>query len=674
MSRSVRAKAGRRPFIYPISLLASSFVAFPTAAQTPPPVPQPATADAPDTTQLPPVVVSATLLPTPENQLGTSVSVVTSQEIEKKQERTLPEVLNDLPGLNVVQTGSPGGLTSVFIRGTNANHTKMLIDGIDASDPSSPNNAFDFSQILASDIERVEVLRGPQSGLYGSDAIGGVVDIITKNGSGPPHAYGMIEGGSFDTFNQATGLSGSMGRLSYNFDFAHYHSGDTDVTPAGIVPPGQRFNPDYFDSKSFATKLDAGLTDNLDVGAVVRYVDTDLNSTNDNFNFSPPVPEAAPSYNNNHELFTRVFAHLVLFDGALDQTVGLGVTGYWRHFSDPNPDALALGSDPSDYHGLREKLDWQGKIKLVPGEVLVLGVEHQIDRLNNTNPASAHVINDAGYIELQSNIDERFFNAANFRYDDNSAFGGHPTFREAPAFLITETGTRLKGSVGTGFKAPTLDELYDNYPTFGFFANPNLQPETSLGWDAGFEQSLWDKQVVFGSTYFYNDISDLIETNITGTSYTNIGRATTYGAENFVSYHPWERLTLRADYTYTMAMDDIAHQELLERPKQKVSLNAKWQATEALSFSATAVYTGKWVDINRDGTATGIYAAPFTVVNLAANYDLGNGVSLFGRINNLLDVHYQDPIGFQHQGLGVFGGIKVAFDVPTLPPPAATAP
>src|SRR5580698_17652 len=133
----------------------------------------------PDIT-LQPVTVTATLLPTPENEVGRSVTVITSQDIEQKQERTLPEVLNDVPGLNVVQTGSPGGQTSVFIRGTNANHTKVLVDGIDVSDPSSPNDAFAFSQILASDIARVEVLRGPASGLYGSDAIGGVIAITTK--------------------------------------------------------------------------------------------------------------------------------------------------------------------------------------------------------------------------------------------------------------------------------------------------------------------------------------------------------------------------------------------------------------------------------------------------------------------------------------------------------------
>lgn len=618
----------------------------------------------PEQLPLPPVTVTATRLPTPVSEVGSSVTIITSQEIAQKQERTLPEVLMDVPGLNVVQTGSPGGITSVFIRGANANHTKVLIDGIDVSDPSA-GDAFDFSQILASSIDRVEVLRGPASGLYGSDAIGGVVNIITKAGSGPPHVYGTLEGGSYNTFNQTVGTSGSVGRFTYNFDFAHYHSGETDVTPVGLVPPGVQLNPDYYDNRTFSTKLGARLTDNLDVGAVLRYVDTDLNSTSDDFTVVPPVPEAQQSYSRNHELFTRGFAHLTSFDGRFEQTIGFGFTGYWRNFFDPNPNTLALGNDPSDFHGFREKADWQGILHLIPGETLVLGAEHQIERLGNTNPASAHVTNDAGYLTLQSDITDRIFNAASFRYDDNGAFGGHPTFREAPAYLIPEWGTKFKGSVGTGFKAPTLDELYDSFPAFNFFANPNLKPETSLGYDMGFEQSLWNKQVEFGSTYFHNDISNLIDTNTTGTTFINIGQATTYGLENYVSYKPWEPLTLRAGYTYTMANDDITHTELLRRPKHKASLNAKWQATEALSFTATAVYTGKWADINRSGLETGLFATPYTLINLTGNYDFGNGLTFFARINNLLDRHYQDPIGFQHQGFGVFAGIKLAFDVPT---------
>jgi vitamin B12 transporter len=163
----------------------------------------------PSLVSLPQVVVSATRLPTPAAEVASSVTVITSQNIEGKQQRTLPDVLRDVPGLNIVQTGGPGGTSSVFMRGTNSNHTKVLIDGIDAGDPTSGNGSFDFAHLLTSDIERIEVLRGPQSGLYGSDAVGGVINIITKKGAGAAKLVGSLEGGSFGTFNQVGSASGS---------------------------------------------------------------------------------------------------------------------------------------------------------------------------------------------------------------------------------------------------------------------------------------------------------------------------------------------------------------------------------------------------------------------------------------------------------------------------------
>jgi len=605
---------------------------------------------------LPPVVISATRIPTPEAQLGSSVTVITGDEIQRKQERTLSDVLQDVPGLNVVQTGGPGSVTSVFIRGTNANHTKVLIDGVDASDPSSSNGAFDFSQILASDIERIEVLRGPQSGLYGSDAIGGVISITTKQGSGPPRLRASVEGGSFGTFNQTAGISGSLSRFSYNFDVTHFHTADTPVTPSALVPPGRPVNPDYYDNLTFATRLGARLTDNFDLGLVARYVDSTLRSTADDF----LGPEAIPSVSDNHEFFTRATAHLALFDGAFDQTVGLGYTDYSRRLLDPN-DTPAV---PAYYRGDRVKIDYQGNIHLMPGEVLTLGAEHQLDEINDSAPVVAQMANDAVFLQLQSSFGERFFNTISVRYDNNDRFGGKATFRLAPAFLIPETGTKLKGSIGTGFKAPTLDEMFDSYPEFGFFANPYLKPETSVGYDIGFEQSLPGDRVAFGATYFHNNIANLISINETGTSYANIGQATTQGVETFVSYKPVTAVTLRADYTYTNAVDDILHQELLRRPRDKASLNATWQVTEAASVSATVLYVGPWVDINRSGSVSGLIAKGYTLVNLAGSYDLGHGLTAFARIDNLLDQHYQDPTGFLHPGLGVFAGLRIVFDTP----------
>jgi vitamin B12 transporter len=595
------------------------------------------------------VVVTPTRLPTPENEVGSSITVIPSAEIERKQERTLPDALKDVPGLNVVQSGGPGGVTSVFIRGANSNQTKVFIDGIDATDPAT--GTFNFEHVLTWDIDRVEVVRGPQSGLYGADAIGGVVNIITKKGSGPAQIGGSIEGGSFGTFNQNGGVRGSLDRFNYYLDLAHFHSSDTPVTPSDLVPPGRSVQGDSYDNKTLSARFGADLAENFDVGLVTRYVNTSLRFTGDDF----LGPENLRSTEDDQQLFTRGTAHLVSFDGVFDQTVGLSYTKFSQRDFDPNPP----NAEPSFFNGDRLKADWQGNVKLMAGQVLTLRAEHQRDEI--TNPL-AEITDNAAMIQLQSGFGERFFNAVSVRYDNYDTFGGKPTFRIAPALLIPETDSKLKGSVGTGFKAPTLADLFQNFPSFNFFGNPNLQPETSIGYDLGFEQGMLQRRLQFGATYFHNNIDNLITINDTGTSLQNVGKATTYGVESFVALTPWEPLTLRADYTFLIAKNDILDQELLRRPKNKASLDAAWHITEAAVLSATLLYVSPWRDVSRSAAVTGLTANGYTLVNLAASYDLGNGVSAYGRINNLFDRRYQNPIGFQQPGLGVYAGVRVAFD------------
>jgi vitamin B12 transporter len=362
-----------------------------------------------------PVVVTATRLPTPESEVGSSVTVITAAEIEQKQERTLPDVLNDVPGLNVVQTGGPGGVTSVYMRGTNANQVKVLIDGIDASDPSSPDGSFNFANILTSNIARVEVLRGPQSGLYGADAIG-VINIITKTGSGPPALTGTLEGGSFGTLNQYANASGSTGPLHYDFNVAHFSADDTPVTPPGLVLTGRPVNTDSYDNVTLSTRLRADLTDNLDLGLAAIYINSDYHFTEDDF----LGPEALPTIGTTRELFLRESTHLSLFDGRFDQTWGLAYTGYQNRYDDPNLATILEGNDPSDYDGGRVKLNWQGNVILMPNQTLILGAEHEYDYLADSSGAAAHYANDAGYIQLQSSWSDRLFDTISLRYDNNS--------------------------------------------------------------------------------------------------------------------------------------------------------------------------------------------------------------------------------------------------------------
>ncbi|HEX3398508.1 MAG TPA: TonB-dependent receptor [Steroidobacteraceae bacterium] len=612
-----------------------------------------ADAAAADTGSLDTVVVTATRLPTPESQVASSITVIDASDIAAMQSQTLPDVLKAVPGLNVVQIGGPGGQTSVFMRGTNSNHVKVLVDGIDVSDPSSAVGAFDFGQFLTQDIQKVEVLRGPQSGLYGSDAIGGVINVITKAGSGPAQFAGGIEAGSFDTFNQNAGISGSAQQFHYVAAIQHLHAGETPVTPLDALLPGERRIDDYYDNLTASTKLGYDVSDTVDLGLVARYTDTHLRNTGDNeFNFPDTFPDSAQSTSNTTQYYTRATAHNVAFDGLLDHTLGVA-------YSNIKSTGFSPDNGPSENAGNRLKFDWQGNIRLSSDEHLVLGAEHQRDAISQ--PISASTTINSGYAELQSAFGESFFDTISARYDDNDRFGSKITYRVAPVFLIKDSGTKLKASVGTGFKAPTLSEMFQSFPPF-FFANPNLRPETSLGYDVGFEQALFAETVHFGATYFRNNIKNLISSNADFTSDANVGRARTDGVESFVSYQPIRAYTARLDYTYTEAFDQVANTALLRRPKHKASLRNSWQATEQLSFDATILYVGSWVDGNRDFTNLLPLNAPsFTTVNLAANYDLSDKMSVYGRINNLLDRKYEDPIGFLQPSLGAFAGVKVKF-------------
>jgi vitamin B12 transporter len=611
-------------------------------------------ADASPVLQLPPVSVTATRLPTATDELGSSVTVVSADEIERRQLRTLSDALREVPGLGLVQAGGPGGQTSIFIRGTGPNHAKVLIDGMPASDPGTSNGAFNFGPFGAADIERIEVLRGPQSGLYGSDAIGGVVNIVTKRGSGPPRLDAALEGGSFGTFNQFGALSGGGERYDYAVNVGHLRADDTPVTPLALLPPGRARIGDASESTTLSTKLGADFDESFGVSLVARYVDSFLRTTGDDLAVFPSVPAAAQSRTEERQLLTRGEARLAAFDGRFEQRAGIGYVDYRTRLQEPD-------AAPTFARGDRVKFDWLGTLRLAEGHTLLLGAEREREELRDS-PISAANANDAGFLELQSGFADRLFATAAIRLDANESFGEVVTWRFAPAFLVRETGTRLKGSVGTGFKAPTLSQLFVDFPAFGFFANPNLRPERSLGWDAGFEQSLLAGRVSLGATYFHNDIDQLITPTADFRTLENRPTATTYGAESFLAFRPLAGLELRADYTYTLAFDGTTHEELLRRPRHKASLAAAWRPADRLSLSLTALHVGSRIDGNRDFSVPRLKAPAYTTVSLASAWEIDERVAAFARIDNLLDRRYEDPTGFQRPGLGVFVGVRLRFE------------
>jgi vitamin B12 transporter len=596
-------------------------------------------------TELPPVVVSSpTTVPTPVDKVASSVTVITAAEIERQQRRTVPDLLATVPGLNVVQAGGPGGATSVFLRGTNANHVKVLVDGIDLGDPTAIGGAADLGQMLTGDLERIEVLRGPQSGLYGSDAIGGVISITTKKGAGPARATAALEGGSFGTFNQNAGVSGSQDKFNYAFNAVHLRSTSTPTVPDAFVPSGRDRINNYYDNKTMSSRLGYDFNENLSVNWVGRYTDAQYRY--------PTIDATAQDTQVVHQFLTRGEAVWTLLDGRFKNFFGVNYTDIYRW-------ATSVPYSPSAYKGERTKYDWRGVLAVMPGQTLVVGADQQTERYRD-DYLTTDVGNKGAYVELQSEVAERLFLVSNVRRDDHDAFGGHTTYRLAPAVLVPGTETKLKASYGTGFKAPSLYQLYSDYGT------PTLKPEESEGWDAGFEQPIAGDRARVGVTYFNNDITNLIDYIPWGGKtgwgyYDNVSHAKTSGIEAFAAWKVTSRFNLRGDYTYTKATNETTGLELQRRPKHKGSLTASWNPTDPLTLSATVVRVGSWLDdYDRNLYVPNTRVSGYTVVNVAAEYKATRQTTVFGRIDNLFDEHYQNPLGYEKTGIGVFGGVRVA--------------
>ncbi|TXM70781.1 TonB-dependent receptor [Methylobacterium sp. WL12] len=606
--------------------------------------------------------VSATGVPTPVDQVGSSVTVLTAATLEAQQRRTVPDALQQVPGLNVVQTGGPGGQTSVFIRGSNSNHVKVLIDGIDATDPSNPNGSFDFGQLLTDDLSRIEVLRGPQSGLYGSDAIGGAISFTTKRGEGPARATARIEGGSFGTFNQSGRVSGSENGFDYSVSIQHLRAAATPVTPPNLVAPGATTRPNYYDNETVSAKFGYQFTDTFRINSITRFINSKLLFSGDDYGTFPVTLGGLRSQADVQQVFTRNEAEWTPFAG-FHNVFAINYSNlYNRQVQNAYDPFNPL---PTAGLGERTRYEYRGDYQLSPGNLVLFGAQRDDESLSTTDPnpfgsgnLRARNGNTAGYGEIQLTPFDRASFVANVRHDENDAFGPATTFRVAPSYILPFTDTRIKGSVGTGFKAPTLSQLFQSFPAFNFFANPNLKPEESLGYDAGFEQPLGER-VLVGATYYANDFKNLITTNASFTSNENVGRAESYGAEAFVAVRFTDTLSGRVDYTNTVTKNEITNQELLRRPRHKGSATAQWTPIPGLSFSGTVIVLGHFVDGNRDFSIQSLKNPGFTLVNLAVNYDVNETVSVFGRIDNLFDRRYENPTGFLGPGLAVYGGVRV---------------
>lgn len=607
---------------------------------------------------MPEVVVTANRLTTPVSQIANSMTVITAKDIEQKQSDTALKALDGVPGLTLLQNGASGENVGLFTRGSDAGHTLVLLDGVPLNNPMSTSRQFDaLDQFFSDDIRQIEVVRGPLSTVYGSNATAGVVNIISQKGEGAPKGSFLFEGGAYQSFREAASASAGSEFGNAALSVSRF---DTQGFPSADKSLGNSVNS--LDGNTTGS-LRLGLTAVADFenGLTARYGQS---HTNVAATGGPNGDD--PNYFIDERQWTLGDqSRLKLFSGAWEQVLGFSYTDDLQKFTDDLSAYPNSHYERGTFEGQMLEAHWQNNVEVVKGETLTAGVQAQQEwgREDDTTDygyglsdtlIDQTMTTGSYFLQSQTSVDDRFFVTLGGRLDAVSSFGQKLTYRSAAAYFIPEWGTKLKASYGTGFKAPSLYQLYSPY------GDPTLKAENSAGWDAGFEQPIAHGALKVGATYFRNEFTDLIDFDNNTFLYNNISRAETLGWETFLSAKPLKDLMLRADYTYTWAVDLEKGEQLIRRPQNRADFSAFYQ-WDAWGAGLTVAYVGDRPDLDFSNfTTKSVTLASYTLVNLTASYQLDRTLKFFGRVENLFDTKYEEVFGYGTAGLSFYMGTKVS--------------
>lgn len=603
------------------------------------------------------IIVTGTQLNSTVETTGSSVSVISNQDIEDGQYRNAIDALQQVPGVDIVQSGGPGGNAAVFLRGANSEQTLILLDGMELNNPASANRSFNMANLTLENIDRIEVIRGPQSTIYGSDAMGGVINLISKKAEAGVHSKVFSEAGSYNSFTQ-------LGNISYGSDEFDLSTGITRQDVGGISSARAsdgNSEDDGYQNTSLSNRMRFAPTEAIEATATTRY-----NRSHSQLDNRGGVGGDDPNrILRNHEFFTRGEFNAKLLDKTL--TPGAYIS-YTRHNLDDNnavDDASAElfnSSFGGDVVTVGSRLAW------APSEIFssVIGGETQGERADSyyfsdgafgpfeDNLYGSEARTNSAFFESRVAYDSTAYIDAGVRHDNHSIFGGKTTFKVAPALLVSDD-TKLRGSVGTGFKAPSLVQLYSSY------GNRDLEAETSTGWDVGVDQVVIKDRLSTSLTFFHNSFDELITFDPSTFVLENISSATTQGLEASVSVELSEDLSLRGAYTYTDTENDETGESLLRRPRNKGSLTAVYQPTSRVrSQLQWRVYGSRFDNDFNAFPPERVTLAGYGLVDLSVSYQLSDTLELFSRVDNLFDQEYQEVLGFGTMGAAAYGGIKVS--------------
>ena len=593
------------------------------------------------------IIVSATRFDIPLDQSPASVSVITSEDIEQKQIQRVSNALREVPGLSVVQTGTAGQLTSVFTRGLRSEHTQVLLDGVPIN--QGLQGAFNFADLVTDDIDRIEVVRGPQSTLYGPRALAGVIQIFTKQGEGTPTIMLSGEGGSYDTFREWLESEGKIDQFDYSIGASRI---DTD---------NARPNNQYRNSAAIAN-VGWSPNEQFRIGSLFTYSLSDTGNPNTIFD-----PKPLDNFLTERWL---IAPH-----------IDFRLSDWWEHklivsydherqLNDPNQDGFV---GPTRALFERTTIDYQNDLRPASWLTLTSGFFYSRVNAGQERPfvlqlfgpqptfVSDHTQETAGFLQATATPIENLIFVVGGRFDHFNQFGNVWTYRFASSYKIDKTNTTFHSSVATGFSPPSSqDKIFGN--------NFGLQPEKNLGWDIGVEQRLWSgggRSITLGATYFHNDLSNVIGFN--GLFDTlNLGAAETQGLEAELRAQPVADLLFTASYTYLDAektssadISQLQGARLPRRPRNEVYVSASYLWCKRLRTTAEAKFVNAREELNFGGPNFDI--EDYSFVNIAVEYEVNPHLSIFGRIDNLTNEHYAEVFGFPALGRAAYGGVKVRF-------------
>lgn len=612
------------------------------------------------------VTVTANRIETPLKETGSSVIVIMREDLERTGKTMVFEALESIAQLNLTQNGPIGAVTQVQIRGSESQHVKILIDGIEVNDPINPTRSVNLAHLMVQSVSRIEIASGPQSTLYGSDAMGGLIHIITREEPGHLQVRLSSQAGSYRTLASAAELSGGNEKFRFGLGFGQHRSEGFSAAGSQYLGNSEK---DGYRNLSLFGKIGVSIQDNLDLKFSVRFTDaqTDIDNYGGDYGDDP----------NNQENFRSIIlngeARGLFLNNRWDSRLRAAVMDNERSYDNPVDDLHPFDSEDGLYKSALLKLDWQNNLFLHESNTFTFGTEHTRERgesehhsmgmwgsYHNIFPKeSAH--NTGIYVQDQIRLGGLFFATIGSRWDTHSEAGNAFTYRTAPAFWIQSTGTKLKASLGTGFKSPSLYQLYAPGTLYGPIGNSELESEESTGWDAGIEQSLFEDHLILEAVYFDNRFRNLIDFDYLS-GYVNIAEASTRGLELRLHARPVDALTINAAYVNTDAADETTGENLLRRPKHKFSARLGWKLTSRADMNVEFIHVGEREDIFYVGyVSTRVSLDAYTLVNAAASYRIFDDLLLFIRLDNLLGQEYEVVKGYGTPGFSAFGGIKLDF-------------